>query len=123
MSGARPGEAAMLAALRDIRLPADAPGGTIAGIAAAVAFGGLAAIAVALVLRLASRRRRGTARAPLAASLDRLAGAPEDLRRIELLHLLKASAPDRFEAIAAELYRPGPGVTSERLEQELRGHA
>ncbi|WP_172331069.1 hypothetical protein [Mangrovicoccus sp. HB161399] len=123
MTGAPASEAAMLAALRDIHLPLAAPGGTVAEIAAAVAVGGAAAIAAALLLRLATRRRPRPAPETLAASLDRLAGAPEDVRRIELLRLMKARAPDRFAALCPDLYRPGPVLASELLERELRGLA
>lgn len=123
MTDAPLSDAAMRVALLDLHLPSSVPGDAVGELAAAVAFGGLAAVAVAGVLRLITRRRRAHAVEPLTAALDRLAKAPEDVRRVGLLHLLKARAPERFATLRAELYRPGSALTADQLDTELRRRA
>ena len=57
MSDGALSETALLASLRDIRLPSDAAGGILAEITVAVGAAGLCAIGLVLLLRLISRRQ------------------------------------------------------------------
>ncbi|MGB0903689.1 MAG: hypothetical protein ACPGVJ_02215, partial [Mangrovicoccus sp.] len=70
--------------------------------------------------RLLSQRRAARAETSLAQFLDRLNTDTEPRRRVELLHLLKTYAPDRFAELAKDLYRPGSQISTQRLETELR---
>ena len=108
-------DAAMLAGLRDIRLPPDAAGGIVADLLAATGLGLLLAVLLGWGLsrlRLAPRRPGpGTARA--------VALTP-DQRRLALLHDLKARRPEVFARYAPTLYRAGGLPESEELERALR---
>ncbi|WP_372571821.1 hypothetical protein [Ruegeria jejuensis] len=112
-------ETAMLASLRDIRLPAEAPGGVVAELAATAGLAGLGAVLVVGLLRLLSNRR------PVVQSarpIDRLAALndkPEVERRVALLHLLRDHAPDRYAAIRGGLYRREGSVDLKALEAEV----
>lgn len=108
-------EEAMLASLRDIHLPADAPGGLAAETAAALGLALLAALTAAAFLRLLSARG---ARAPADEARETRA-APEEARRIALLHQLRAQNPERYAALREGLYRPGGGPDIAALEAEL----
>ncbi|PWR03806.1 hypothetical protein DKT77_04675 [Meridianimarinicoccus roseus] len=116
-------EAALQAALRDIRLPPVAPGGLAAELAASVALACLVALGVAGLLRALAVRR--PARTEPDAPRARLAAAlalPEPERRLALLRLLKTVAPDRFVALRAGLYRPDGGPDSAALRAEIDRH-
>ncbi len=112
-------ETAMLASLRDIDLPSVAAGGVIADLAVTVGFAGVAALIVAGLLRLVSIRRSQGADGDLRIQLARLAQKPPADRRVALLHLLRAHAPDRYAAVKGRLYEPGGGVDIETLEAEV----
>ncbi|AZQ69116.1 hypothetical protein EF888_19475 [Silicimonas algicola] len=111
-------EAAMLASLHDIRLPASAAGGAFADVAAAGAIACVAAILVLGLLRLFTvRRSRGLSEDPLPLAN----GLTDADRRVALLHRLKRFAPDIFSRLRARLYRPG-AVTLEEIEREAARH-
>ena len=117
-------EAAMLAGLQDIRLPAEAAGGLLAELLAA---GGVGLAAAALLGGLALAITRRQARAPgtpdLAARAAALRHVPPGARVTGLLHLLKLTRPDRFAALAGDPYRrgavPADPHTADRLEAAL----
>lgn len=112
-------EAAMLASLRDIHLPADAPGGALADLGVVIGGAALAALLAVAVLRgLSTRRPRPTAHS-LRRELDALRTMPEAARRVALLHVLRAHAPERFEQVKGALYEPGGGVDLPTLEAEV----
>lgn len=113
-------EDAMLAALSDIRLPAEAASGALGDMAAAVAMAGILALLAGGVIRLMSRKRKKQQAPSLADILDALQDKPEAERRVALLHLLKAQAPNRFEALRPGLYRRGAGDDVDKLEAEVR---
>ncbi len=83
-------EEAMLTGLRDIRLPADAPGGLLAEALAALALGLLLAVMLGCLLRLVTQLRP---RPQTAKVLDDLDTLPEEDQRLALLKRLKAGAP------------------------------
>jgi hypothetical protein len=112
-------ESAMLSSLRDITLPAEAPGGLLAEAAMVVALAACAALLVAGLLRLISLRRKTSAPRGLKADLAALQKLAEADRRVRLLHLLRAHAPDRYAALARRLYRPEGAVTAAELEAEM----
>ncbi len=112
-------EAAMLASLRDIHLPDLAPGGMAADIAVTVGLAGLAALLVGALLRLVSLRRKVRPRDTLRAELARLKHEPDAARRVALLHLLRARAPERYAEIKGDLYRPRGGIDTKTLEVEV----
>lgn len=117
-SGKAMSQDAMLASLRDIHLPAHAPGGLLAEILMAAGLAGCAALALVMLVRLFSFREK-TAGPPTIA--DQLASAqrlPEADRRVALLHLLRAHAPERFAQVRAGLYRPGADNLAQ-LEAEV----
>ncbi|MGY9048934.1 MAG: hypothetical protein ACKVKF_18290 [Rhodobacterales bacterium] len=113
-------EEAMLAGLRDIRLPAEAPGGLLAEVFAALALGLLLAVGIGLVLRGLSRARPARQRAedPLA-RIDAL--APQD-QRLALLALLKQRAPARYAVLAERLYQPDGLPDLGALRAEVMRH-
>ncbi len=111
-------EAAMLASLHDIRLPASAAGGAFADVAAAVAIAAFAAVLILGLLRLFTVRR------PKGFSEDHLPledDMTEAHRRVALLHRLKRLEPDIFSKLRTRLYRPG-AVTLEEIEREASRH-
>ena len=112
-------ETAMLAGLRDIRLPAEAAGGWPADLAAAVALAGFAALLVGWAVLLVSSAQARTRPRDLQYEISDLAALPDDDRRIALLHLLKDRAPDRFAALQEGLYRPEGGPDAARLQAEV----
>ncbi|MFK7762464.1 MAG: hypothetical protein AB8B62_04325 [Roseobacter sp.] len=112
-------ETAMLASLRDIKLPVDAAGGVIAELAATVGISGLVALGVAGVLRVISLKRAEKNGKPLQNHRDALVDLPDADRRLALLHLLRAHAPERYAQVRASLYRPSGGVETAELEAEV----
>jgi hypothetical protein len=119
MSGRALSEEAMLASLQGLDLPAEAADAMAADLAVAVGLGALAALAVAVLLRLVSQRGRPVPAPSLRQLVDAARALPEAERRLRLLHLLRARAPDRYRALAHDLYRPDSDLTAERLEREL----
>jgi hypothetical protein len=111
-------EAAMLASLHDIRLPASAAGGAFADVAAAVAIAAFAAVLVLGLLRLFTiPRAQGLSEEAIPLADDLI----EAHRRVALLHRLKRVAPDIFSKLRARLYKPG-AVTLEEIEREASRH-
>ncbi|ETX28668.1 hypothetical protein [Roseivivax isoporae] len=112
-------EEAMLAGLRDIRLPASAAGGAPAEMLAALAVGLALALLAGLALRAVTARRpvaRGTG---LRQAVAEAAALPDETRRLALLHLLRDHAPGRHAELRAALYRPGGLPDAATLEREL----
>ena len=120
MSDTALSEEALQASLRDIRLPPDNAGGWLADVLLVAGLAGLLALAVVAVLRLVTARRRPARLPSLADDLAALAKLPESEQRIALLHLLRTHAPERFEALRPELYRPGPAADLARLQAEVQ---
>ena len=113
-------EGAMLTSLRDIQLPAEAAGGLAADVAAAIGLAGVCALLVVGCLRaLSLRKQQNVGSGSLASKLVELSGLPDAERRVALLHILKARAPDRFAAVRGALYEPGGGVDIATLEAEV----
>lgn len=112
-------EAAMLTSLRDIHLPATAPGGSLAELCVAVGLAALSALLVAAALRALSLRRTRPAEPSLRARVAALESLPEAARRTALLHLLRAHAPERYATLREGLYAPGGGVALATLEAEV----
>ncbi len=108
-------EEAMLTGLRDIRLPADAPGGLLAEALAALALGLLLAVMLGCLLRLVTQMRP---RLQTANALDDLDTLPEEDQRLALLKRLKAGAPERYASLTQALYQPGglPDISTLRAE-------
>lgn len=120
MTGRALSEDTMLAALHDIRLPSEAAGGAFGDMAAAIAMAGILALLVGSSIRLMTRKRIAQQAPSLADVLEELQNLPDAERRVALLHLLKARAPDRFEALRSGLYRRGSGSDIHQLEAEVR---
>jgi hypothetical protein len=112
-------EAAMLSSLRDITLPAEAPGGLLAEAAMVVALAGFAAFLVAGLLRLLSMRKAAPVATDLKAMMAQAMTLPEADRRLHFLHLLRAHAPERYAGLAARLYHREGTVTTSELEAEI----
>lgn len=113
-------ETAMLTSLRDIRLPVDAAGGLPADVAVTVGLAALAALIIAGTLRVLSQRKKPARPVSLQTRLTGLSQMPDGERRIALLHLLRAHAPDRYAALRGDLYVPGGGIDLGALEAEVR---
>jgi hypothetical protein len=111
----------LLAGLRDIRLPDEAAGGTVAELAAAVALGAVAALVVAGGVRLIGQRAGHVPPAPEGDPLDTLSALSGDDRRVALLHLLRARDPDRYACLRQCLYRRDGALDLATLEAEVRG--
>lgn len=121
MSGAALSKEAMLISLRDIHLPVDAPGGLIAELAASTAIATGAAIVVVLVLRLFSLRVSHPAKVETDESGPH--NWSDERMRIALLHQLRKQNPQRYAALSADLYKPGPAPELHALKAEVRPHA
>lgn len=115
-------EETMLAALQDIRLPADAPGGLAAEIAVGLGLGGLAAMLLLGLLGLLVQRRGVAPPLRLPQRLAALSSLPEAERRVALLHLLKSSAPEAHARLRSRLYAPG-NLDLTEIEAEVRRRA
>ena len=102
---------ALLAGLRDIRLPTEAAGGALAEGIAAAGLGLLLAAGVAQFARLVTARRRPPAPVP--------SPPPAADPRLALLARLKATRPERFATLAPHLYRPGGLPSLADLRREL----
>ena len=113
-------EEAMLSGLRDIRLPVEAAGGTLAEFTAVVALAAAAALVLGVLVRPFSQKQALVREPSLLERIDALAEESEDGRRVALLHILKAHAPDRFAALHGALYRPGASLDLANLEAEVR---
>jgi hypothetical protein len=111
----------LLAGLRDIRLPVEAAGGTVAELAAAVALSAVAAVVVAGGARQIGRRAGHVPPAPEANPLDALSALSGDDRRVALLHLIRARDPDRYACLRQRLYRREGALDLAALEAEVRG--
>lgn len=112
-------ETAMLASLRDIELPMAAAGGVIAELAATVGISGIVALGVAGLLRAITVKRAEKCQSPLQNHCAALADLPDEERRLALLHLLRAHAPERYAQLRTSLYRPSGGVETAVLEAEV----
>lgn len=110
---------AMLLSLRDIRLPSEAAGGMIADIAVVVGIASLAALVCVAVLRLLSQRPRPVQSVTPKDQLAALQGLSEPDKRVALLHLLRAHAPERFDALRGDLYRRDAPLEVSQLEAEV----
>ncbi|WP_227272151.1 hypothetical protein [Roseobacter weihaiensis] len=110
---------AMLTSLRDIHLPAEAPGGFVADLAVAVGLACLAALVIAALLRALSLKARPNSARTLQDRLAALADRSEAERRVALLHLLREHQPDRYAELRGALYRPGNGLDLALLEAEV----
>lgn len=115
-------ETAMLASLQDIRLPAEAAGGLWADVALSVGLAGVAALALAGLVRLFSLRRTNPRPMTLQERLGAIDQLPESDRRVALLHLLKQVSPDSYDEIRATLYRPAGGADLKKLRNEVAAH-
>jgi hypothetical protein len=111
-------EAAMLISLRDITLPVEAAGGSVADVAITVGLAGVLALIIAAGLRLFSMRRPAAA-SPLRGQFLAIREMPDDARRVALLHLLRQAQPERYAAIKGALYQPEGGVDIATLEAEV----
>ncbi|SFS81144.1 hypothetical protein SAMN04488040_1901 [Sulfitobacter marinus] len=111
-------EAAMLISLRDITLPVEAAGRSVADIVVTVGLAGVLALIIAGVLRLFSMRRPA-AGSDLRAQILAIADMPDDARRVALLHLFREAQPERYAAIKGALYQPEGGVDIATLEAEV----
>ena len=109
-------EDAMLAGLHDIRLPAEAPGGTVAEVLVAIGIGILLAVAAAALYALLSQARGSVVRPPVAEDIPD-AGAESRA----LLRQLKRERPERYADIARDLYRPGGMPVVEALRNMVGG--
>lgn len=109
---------ALLSGLRDIRLPEPGPMDMLGNVTATVALASIAALLIVGAWRLLSspRLREGSQRAP------DLAHLPEPERRVALLHMLKARAPERYAALRSQLYRPDGDLDLATLEAEVARH-
>ncbi|WP_135502925.1 hypothetical protein [Roseovarius aestuariivivens] len=111
---------AMLAGLRDIRLPAEASGGFVSDLAAIVFLAACASLICVGLLRLFSSRRSIVLEPNAFLGSD---SDTKDERRIALLRRLKAQSPDRFAALRETLYRPDHELDLATLEAEVQRNA
>ena len=111
----------MLAALRDIRLPSDAPGGWPAEMLVSIGLAAMAALICLALLRLVFRHQAKPQALTLAETVEQVETLPEAAQRVALLHLLKQHAPDRFAALSQQLYAPG-ALDLETLKAELAAY-
>ncbi len=113
---------ALLKSLVDIELPNHAAGGWFAELLAAVALAMFAALLIAGLLRLFSRKR--LAEKPNAQDqLQGILALPPKDRRIALLHWLRAKDPERYQKTVAEgLYQPNSGPDLTLLEAEAAAY-
>lgn len=115
-------EAAMLDGLRDIRLPAGSAEAVLADVVTALGLGGVAAVAVLLILRAIAQLRPRQRPPSLQLKTQAALAMPPAARRVALLRLLRDHAPDRFAALEPQLYQPG-AVTDDTLAAEVRALA
>ncbi|WP_187429501.1 hypothetical protein ROLI_042100 [Roseobacter fucihabitans] len=120
MSDRAMSEEAMLASLRDMRLPSEAAGGMIADLAVTFGVAGLLAVLIAAGLRLLSQRRVSAPVASLKTRIAECAELPAPERRVALLYLLRAQDPIRYAELRGEIYHPGGGVDLATLEGEVK---
>ncbi|WP_417211207.1 hypothetical protein [Antarctobacter sp.] len=113
-------ETALQAALRGIRLPAEAAGGVWAELAAAIALAAALALVVALLLR--PFLTRPAPKPDLSQQIDALAPLPEAEQRIGFLTLLKRHDPDYLASIREALYRPDTAPDTATLRAALERH-
>lgn len=112
-------EAAMLAGLHDIRLPADAVGGFGAEMAVMVGLGLFCAWGLALLLPIFARPPALARPAPaMAERVAALRHRPDPARAVALLHLMRTQAPDAAPA-RDTLYTRGSFPSIEKLEAAL----
>jgi len=112
---------ALLKSLVDIELPSQAAGGALAEFSAVIAIAAFAALFLAGLLRLFSRRVQ-THKPSEKDALAQILALPEQERRLGILHWLRAQHPERYAAISNELYRPNAGPDLATLEAEARAH-
>lgn len=111
---------AVLSGLQDIRLPPEASGGLVSEVLAVIGLALILAVLISLGARLVTRSPPGRPRKPgLRDRAAALSDLPGEERRVALLHLLKATRPDAFRALAADLYAPGGLPDLAELEAEV----
>ncbi|PUB19427.1 hypothetical protein [Yoonia sediminilitoris] len=110
----------MLQSLHDIRLPADAPGGLWAELAAAAGLGLALALVFSFLIPLFTRPRAQSDAAPdLAADIAALHALPQDAYQLELLRLVRAHAPALLGPDPQKIYAPEGFPDARALEKKL----
>lgn len=115
------GDPGLLAALDDIRLPAEASGGAGAEVLAALALAFGLALALAAGLRLLTRPARAAAAPSLAQQVQAAIALPDPQARRALLDLLRQHRPQDFAALAADLYDPARAPQTAALADRVLG--
>ena len=121
MNGQALSETALQAALHDIRLPAQAPGGAVAELFAVIALAAFLALVIGSALRPFLTLRQS--KPDLSRQLDALEALPEAEQRRSLLVLLKQHDPAYVESLRARLYRPETAPDTAELRAALARHA
>lgn len=111
----------MLAALRDIRLPATAEGGLLAECLVAIGIGLLIAYALHMLIRpFIGSRKSDVPPETIGDRITRLRSAPPQDRAVALLHLVRQHNQDAYHHLKGDLYRRnGTPTDFQKLEAAL----
>ncbi len=113
---------ALLQGLRDIHLPPEIAGGVIAQMLAALAMGLGLALIIGGILRVFSMRPKRVRPVTLNDRVIATRDLPTDAQQVALLHLLKDTSPERYQALSQHIYEKGGIPAPDVIEQELRDH-
>lgn len=105
---------ALLASLRDIRLPEAGSADLVSNLTATLALASVLALLLVGLFQLLSRPGQHQD-----ATRETLSDAE---RRLALLRLLKDRAPERYAALRPRLYRPDGDLDAATLEAEVARH-
>ena len=114
-------EATMLASLRDIHLPAEAAGGTLAEYAVVFGIAALASAGCVAVLRFLSVKIAANKPSESPDKFSERQDWSVDRRRVALLHRLRDQNPKRYAELRGGLYQPGGDPDLKTLLEEVSG--
>ncbi len=122
MSDGRLSEAELHMALNPLTAPSGGAGGWIADVCAVLGLALLAALLITFIFeRIAGRREVVGAQEPdLVDTFERLRGAPDDTRRLELFRMLRARAPEAAAELRPALFDPSKAFDASRVEALIR---
>lgn len=110
----------LIAAMHDIRLPADAPGGFLAELFAAIGVGLAIALLFGWVLSKFTVRPKKQELRTIEQRVAEVKDLTEESKVTELLHILKVVDPVRATSFSASIYERNSLPDASSIEQAIR---
>jgi len=110
----------LIAAMHDIRLPADAPGGFLAEMFAAIGLGLGFALLLSWLLSQFTKKLETKVAQTVEQRVASVQNLQEDAKVTELLHILRSVDPARAKSLSASIYERSSPLDAAKIEQVIR---